>query len=141
MPIDYSGFAIPKPEPRKRIKAREKRAKVKTDAEVREYVFMRERNICRVCRKRQAESRHELQFRSQRGKVSKTNCVAVCGDGVRGCHGFLQRHEIQWFGGPRRAEETLTFWPNKSQQACDWLAIKMDESIESAPMREMEMAE
>lgn len=99
--------------PRRILKARRKREKFKTTAEVRVYVFGRERNICRCCRKRAAESMHELKFRSQGGKVSKKNSVAVCGDGVRGCHGMLQRHEIEYFAGPNGAEAALTFWPNR----------------------------
>lgn len=126
--------------PRRILKARKKREKVRTTADVRVYVFGRERNVCRCCRKRRAESMHELKFRSQGGNVSKKNSVAVCGDGVRGCHGLLQRHEIDYFAGPAGAEAVLTFWP-KSPAACDWLAIKTDESIESWPMLDMEMAE
>lgn len=126
--------------PRRILKARKRRQKVKTTAEVREYVFARERGICRCCRKRKAESMHELKFRSQGGKVSKKNSVAVCGDGVRGCHGHLQRHEIEWFVGPQGAEATVTFFPHMadSHTAADWLGIRYDESIESPVMRDME---
>ncbi len=142
MPTDrekyYSAAPISKGTPKRILKARKKREHAMSVSEIREYVMARERNVCRCCRKRRAESMHELKFRSQGGKPSRKNSVGVCGDGVRGCHGFLQRHEIEWFTGPYGAEETVTFWPNKSQAACDWLAIKIDESIESAPMREME---
>lgn len=36
------------------------------------------------------------------------NSIAVCGDGVRGCHGFLQRHDVDWEGD---AEGDLIFTP------------------------------
>lgn len=128
--------------PRRILKARKKRDKVRTAADVRVYVFGRERNVCRCCRKRRAESMHELKFRSQGGKVSKKNSIACCGDGVRGCHGFLQRHEIEYYAGPNGAEATLTFFmPKPCPSAADWLGIESHESIESAPMLEYEVAE
>jgi hypothetical protein len=41
-----------------------------------------------------AESVHEIVPKSLGGKVSLENSIPVCGDGVRGCHGLLQRHEV-----------------------------------------------
>ena len=131
---------VPIHTPRRIAKARKKRAHAMTVADVRAYVFARERDLCRCCRKRRADSMHEIIFRSQQGKISKTNSIAVCGDGVRGCHGFLQRHEIDVFRGPRGAEETLTF-SSQTPHASDWLGLKDDESIESSPMVNLEMAE
>lgn len=146
MPIDYSGFAAvggnPKPEPRQRTKNREKRVKTKTTAEVRQYVFARERNLDRVSRYLPAESMHEIQFRSQGGKVSRKNSIAVHGDGVQGIHGLLQRHEItvEIVDPMVGAEGTLIFTA-RSQAAADLMRIKVGESIESAPMVQVEMAE
>lgn len=71
--MGQGGVACPKPEPRKRTKARAKRQKGNREAEVRVYVFARERDICRCCRKRRADSRHELRFRSLGGKVTRQN--------------------------------------------------------------------
>lgn len=93
MAIGY-GQPAPKGETRKRIKGRAKRAASKVTKSVRAYVFEREKGICRCCGCMAAESMHEIVFRSQGGKVSPENSIAVCGDGVRGCHGRLQRHEI-----------------------------------------------
>ncbi len=125
---------IGKGEPRKRRKGREKRQKAKGDAGVRQYVFARERDTCRVCRCRADESRHELVFKSLGGKVTRMNCVAVCGDGVFKCHGLLQRLEISWTGDPfQRAEGTLVFTPC-TRRAADWLKVRVGESIESRPM-------
>jgi hypothetical protein len=84
----------PKPVPRKKIKAPLKRIQRKRIAQVRAHVFAREKGICRCCGVMAAETMHEIVFRSQGGGVSKENSIAVCGDGVRGCHGKLQRHEI-----------------------------------------------
>ncbi len=133
--------SFPKPERRKRTKARKVRAKRRDAADVRVYVFGRERDLCRCCRKRRAQSLHELQFRSQGGKVSKRNSVAVCGDGVRGCHGFLQRHEIEWeeHNAIRRAEGTLTFFP-LSMSAAEWLGIRRGTKLESPVMQETEIS-
>lgn len=50
---------------------------------------------------------HEIVPRSLGGAVSRDNSVALCGDGVRGCHGKVQRHEL-WINGPT-AEGPLTF--------------------------------
>lgn len=135
----FATCGTPKPLPRRITKARKKRAHAMTVSEVREYVFARERNICRCCRKRPAESMHEIVFRSQRGKVSKKNSIAVCGDGVRGCHGFLQRHEIEVSETPMGAESTLWFLV-VTPLAADWVGIHPLETIESPVMLDMELA-
>lgn len=102
---------------------------MKDNGKIRDYVFEREQGICRCCRIRKAESMHELRFRSLGGKVSKRNSVAVCGDGVQRCHGFLQRNEIDWCGN---AEEQLSFQPN-SKAAADWMRIKLGLWVVSMP--------
>lgn len=70
---------------------------------------------------------HELVFRSQGGKRSATNSVAVCGDGVRGCHGLLQRHEIAWRGDEDGAEGTLVF-TIETAAASRWVRIALGNS-------------
>lgn len=80
---------------------------------------------------------HELVFRSRGGKVSRKNSIAVCGDGVEGCHGHLQAHRVQFGAGQRGAESTLVFTP-VAQIAADWLRVKVGESIESPPMRNLD---
>lgn len=133
----YRTCGIPKPEPRKRSKAREKRQQAKDASGVRAYVFARERDICRCCRSRRAESRHELRFRSLGGKVTKANCVAVCGDGVQGCHGFLQRNEITYVAWGNGAEDSLTFQP-MTARAREWMKLADGQVLLSAPMRDCE---
>jgi hypothetical protein len=95
---------------------------MKGNKSIREYVFEREQGICRCCRIRKAESMHELRFRSLGGKVSKRNSVALCGDGVQGCHGLLQRHEIDFACDIEGAEGLLKFQP-KTQRAADWMRV------------------
>jgi hypothetical protein len=138
--MGMGGVACPKPEPRKRTKARKVRVSRAVVRDVRAYVFAREREICRCCRFRPAESMHELRPRSLRGKVSRTNSVAVCGSGTTGCHGYLQANEIRYHGDLRGAEGTLTFVPN-TPRSCEWMRLKWFDSIESPPMVEMETAE
>lgn len=132
-----SGLAIPKPEKRATTKRRQKREHADHVADVRAYVFGRERGICRCCRSRRAQSMHELHSRGAGGKVSKRNSIALCGDGVRGCHGMLQRHEILWAveDYALRAEAELAFQP-QTQAAADWLKIGLGETIASAPLRD-----
>jgi hypothetical protein len=105
--LDGASVACPKPEPQKRTKARKRRVKRVAVRDVRTYVFARERGICRCCGRMAAESLHELTFRSLGGIVSKENSIAVCGDGTRGCHAKLQRHEITVRG--KNAEKFLAF--------------------------------
>ena len=110
MAVGY-GQPVPKPEPRARVKARRKRQAALTITEVRAYVFEREKGICRCCGYMAADSMHEIIPRSLGGEVSKENSIAVCGDGVRGCHSKLQRHEItvRMHSKRRGAEGFLAF--------------------------------
>lgn len=71
-------------------------------------MFERENYRCRCCGAR-AESMHEILPRGRGGKVSRENSVALCGDGVRGCHGKCQRYEIRIIGND--AEGELQFVP------------------------------
>jgi hypothetical protein len=94
----YERCEIAKPEPRARVKRRKRRLLSEHVREVREYVFLREGHVCRICGVRPAQSMHEIRPRSLGGKVSRENSIAVCGDGVQGCHGYCQRHEIHVAG-------------------------------------------
>ncbi len=130
---------------RARHTAKKRRAKTKHWPDVRAYIFARERDLCRCCRKRQAESMHELKFRSAGGKVSKANSVAVCGDGVRGCHGLLQRHQIDVYGEHGsttdiNAERTLTFHA-VTLTAQEWLGVTQGQELISPVMVDIERAD
>ena len=140
----YQTCPLAKPEPRKRVKARAKRLQAAHVKEIRAYVFAREDGCCRCCGWRRPTSLHEVRFRSQGGKVSNANSIAVCGDGVRGCHGLLQRHEIKArFGRDRSADGWMAFRP-KTDAAASWMGWRdlMDctERVSDATPRESQMA-
>lgn len=137
MAIGY-GVPAPKPEPRKKTKARKARQKLTNVHLVREYVFARERDICRCCRCRPAHSMHEMRPKSLGGRVSKRNSVAVCGSGTSMCHGFLQGYQIVWDMRPDEGAEGRIIFTPKSERAAEHMKIKLGESILSAPMRDME---
>ncbi len=139
--IDYEAIAraggISKGEPRKRRKAREDRQQADRDAEIRVFVFGRERNICRCCRVRPAESRHELIPKSVGGKVTKRNCVAICGEivgAVPSCHTYLQSHAIQWSDDRGQGAQGPLWFTPVSREAADWLRVNVGHRIESLPM-------
>ncbi len=141
MAIGY-GVPCPKGPSRKTLKGRKVRAQRKDTAEVRAYVFARERNICRCCRKRKAESMHELVFRSVGGKRSRQNSVAVCGSGTTGCHGHLQRHAIRWGeqdGPPWLTAEGVLFFYPRTAAAREWMCLREGGYLVSPPMQETEM--
>ena len=140
MAVGY-GIAAPKPARTiKQLKARAKRQKGTREADVRVYVFARERDICRCCRKRGAVSMHELRFRSQGGKISRWNSIAVCGSGTTGCHGLMHSHAIDVLMDEQGAEGRLDFTA-VTQAAADWMQIQLGQMIQSEPMRDLEMAE
>lgn len=137
-----SGLALHKPERRQKTTDRKKRVKHMSHAEVHDYVFGREREICRCCRKRTADSMHEIQGRGRGGKVSPVNSIAVCGQlvGVEpSCHTYLQQEQIACYGTDRGAEGTLTFEP-RSEKAADYMGLPLGDSLESPPMQETEIA-
>jgi hypothetical protein len=94
----YRKLAASKPERRQTSKKRKDRALGHHVSEVRSYVFQREQDTCRCCGWRPATSMHEIVGAGATGSrwkaTNKHNSIAVCGDGVRGCHGYLQRYEI-----------------------------------------------
>lgn len=144
----YENCAIPKSKPKaKKAKTRIKvhrKSKAERDAisAVRQYVFGRERDTCRACRCRLAQSMHEIVSRGRRGKRSRKNSIAVCGELGNGheCHGKLQRVEIAVEMSEHGAEGPLRFTA-KTPAAADWLKVKVGETIESLPMVYMEAAE
>jgi 5-methylcytosine-specific restriction endonuclease McrA len=82
----------------------ERRAKVnaakREERQVKAAVRLRDGGRCRVCGK-PGESVHEIDPKGMGGSrtaVRLDNCITVCGDGVRGCHGRLQRCEIRFKG-------------------------------------------
>lgn len=86
----YAKTALPKGASRKTVKGRKDRANRKTRKSVKVQVFERDQ-VCRgwgtsqVCTKRPVD-RHELIPMGRGGKITTTNCVAVC----RRCHDAAQ---------------------------------------------------
>lgn len=74
----------PKTQPRVR------RPKNVGEAKTRLLVRGRSGGWCEICGAARAESVHHRRKRSQGGPWSASNCVHVCGDGVRGCHGWAE---------------------------------------------------
>lgn len=142
----YQTCAIPKPPPRerktpKRIKTHAKpKAERDRIAKIRQYVFARERNVCRCCRLRVAESMHELTSRSLGGKISRTNSIAVCGQLGNGheCHGQLQRREITVERSDTLGAEAALYFMPMTAAARDWMKLGDRHGMESPPMRETE---
>lgn len=136
----YQVCAIPKGEPRKRTKARKDRQHRDHVTDTRIYVFGRERDVCRCCRFRSAQSMDELTARGAGGRVSKRNSIAVCGEivgAVPSCHTYLQLNQIACDQTELGAEGPLVFRP-LTREAADWLHVKVGESILSEPMRVVE---
>lgn len=132
-------IGFPKPPSRKKTQRLARQTYADHVAAVRAYVFGRERGICRCCRVRPAESMHEIVFKSLGGKVSRKNSIAVCGDGVQGCHGFIQRHAIT-INERANADRLLHFTAN-SASAADWMRIAQYETIASWPGSQNQEAE
>lgn len=62
------------------------------ESRTRALVAERSGGWCEICGVMRAESVHHRRKRSQGGPWSASNCVHVCGDGVRGCHGWVEHH-------------------------------------------------
>lgn len=140
--MGLGGVPCPKPirGTRKRLKARRKRLERKETGTVRDYVFGRERNVCRVTRFLPAESMHELKPRSVGGKRSKRNSVAVYGDGVRGIHGLLQRHEITYrFEDEGLGAEGTIHFTAVTRAAAEAMKIPVGHTLVSPVMQHTEI--
>lgn len=78
---------------------------------IRPQVFERERRLCRLCGMN-AATMHEISGAGATGSrllaTTLSNSIAVCGDGVAGCHGLLQRHIVR-VRRPIDAQKILTF--------------------------------
>jgi hypothetical protein len=71
---------------------RTKRVKNPGETNTRKLLAVRSGGLCERCGISPAESVHHRVKRSQGGPWSASNCVHVCGDGVRGCHGFAEHN-------------------------------------------------
>lgn len=69
---------------------RTRRPKNQGEAQTRKLVAARSGGRCEMCGLVRAESIHHRRKRSQGGPWTASNCVHVCGDGTRGCHGWAE---------------------------------------------------
>lgn len=137
----YQHCGIPKPEPRKKVKGRKLRAGKKNSDTVRDYIMGRERQLCRCCRIREAQSMHELRFKSLGGKVSRQNSIGTCGQLVGSepsCHTYLQANQIAYEMDPDVGAEGVIVFTPKTQTAADWMRVALGERLISPPMHQVE---
>lgn len=83
MAIDYSGFAIPKPEPRIVTKKRRAKLDAKDERAAREIVRARDKGRCRIpnCSERATELHHIVYRSKSRGlRWVPSNLVSLCKD-------------------------------------------------------------
>lgn len=83
---DIARQVLPKTQPRR------PKPKNPGEAKTRKLVAERSGGWCEICGVARAESVHHRRNRSQGGPWSPSNCVSVCGDGVRKCHGWVGQH-------------------------------------------------
>ncbi|QNN99473.1 HNH endonuclease [Gordonia Phage Sephiroth] len=63
-----------------------------TEKRCRAILANRSDGICERCCAAPAQSVHHRRKRGQGGPWTPTNCVHICGDGTRGCHGWIEGH-------------------------------------------------
>lgn len=113
--------------PRYETQAQRRAEQVAHEREVKQQVRIRDGFRCRVCR-RPMGSVHEIDPKGMGGSktaVRLENSIAVCGDGVAGCHGLMQRGEVVVVpadGAGIDANGPLTF-EVKTDAAMRWLAL------------------
>lgn len=63
------------------------------EREARRIVYARSGGLCELCGHR-AESWSHRRASGQGGEWAASNGLHLCGDGVRGCHGWLEAHPL-----------------------------------------------
>jgi len=63
-----------------------------TEVECRRIVNARSGGLCERCGKWGGTTLHHRRKRSQGGGWTPVNCVALCGHGTSGCHGWVEEH-------------------------------------------------
>lgn len=71
---------------------RTRRPKNPGESKTRRIVWARSDRWCEVCGIAVADSIHHRWKKGQGGPWSPSNCIAVCGDGTRGCHGWIEHN-------------------------------------------------
>ncbi|WP_050788182.1 MULTISPECIES: hypothetical protein [Actinomycetes] len=70
--------------------------RVMSERECREIVAARSGGVCEICGERPVQSMHHRLTRKF-GPWSPANIVALCGDGVAGCHGRVTNTRTQYY--------------------------------------------
>ncbi len=65
-----------------------------TERECRRIVNARAEGRCERCSRPMATTVHHRRKRSQGGPWSPSNCVALCGHGTAGCHGWVESNPL-----------------------------------------------
>ncbi len=60
-----------------------------SEHQARRRVYERSEAACEVCGNQPGQSVHHRKNRSQGGRWTPANLLHVCGDGTRGCHGWI----------------------------------------------------
>ena len=96
--------AVPKPKPRIVVK-RERRATLAQAMQaVRAAVWRRDQGRCRACARR-AHQLYRVQFRSQNGRWTTANCIALC----RACHQDVHARILRIMGSNADDRAGLVF--------------------------------
>ena len=74
---------------------RRPRPKNPGEAKTRALLAERSGGWCEASGLVRAQSVHHRRKRSQGGPWTASNCVHVCGDGTRGCHGWAEANPVQ----------------------------------------------
>lgn len=62
------------------------------EKKTREIVLERSEGRCEMCNQRKYLTVHHRKKRSHQGPWSPDNCLALCGSGTTGCHGWVESH-------------------------------------------------
>lgn len=78
-----------------KVQPRRPRPKNPGEAKTRALLAERSGGWCEACGLVRAQSVHHRRKRSQGGPWTASNCVHVCGDGTRGCHGWAEANPLE----------------------------------------------
>lgn len=101
------------------------------EKECRRLVADRSEGFCERCCRGGQVTMHHRKKRGQGGPWSPENIAAVCGDGTRGCHGWIENHPLLasacgWHVRPwQNPAEAPLLW-----RGATWLLLTADGKME-----------
>ncbi|QDM55958.1 HNH endonuclease [Gordonia phage Trax] len=108
------------------------------EKECRRIVYERSEGVCEICCMAPAQSVHHRRKRSHGGPWTAANCIHICGDGTRGCHGWIEAN-------PKKAHDRgYWVWSWEDERAMpillwgDWVLLQEDGSKIKTTEREFE---